>query len=467
MALLKDNKALANLKRMPKKTKKIGVLILSVPILFVIYIIYGVITSSSGGGSDKQPSSYLENLKAKSTQVKEVSSDYMRLQKQNDKIEADAVINNGKVSGGHIDTPEVVDVQNTAFTKEEFLDGMNLSTENEKEEANQNPVTEAVKPEVKPEVKEEKVAEATPQDSGKSPLSNTKQNGVEENPSSPVSQSYKALSDPNYEKNLEAKRQAHKDEVARILGFSQAITKEWQKNRTAGTWVASYKPKDGKENGLPATNAVKGKSTKTTVDVGENRDKIGYKALMPGDKLLVRLGENVNSDYPSKITFIVTSGTLEGALIMGDYSASGDRPVINLSSITWNGKSSGFKGVITDPFKNQNYVEGDVDYHSFSRWSLLAVSLLTQGYSDALANSGSSTTTVGGISTTTKPKYTQDELLIQSAGALANKGADIAGSYFDTPPTVTVKENTIFGILVTEPMLEDWLPNIVKGKDVL
>jgi len=455
-----------NLKRMPPKAKKIGKIIAAIPIIFIGYIVYGAMTSKPTAiVPEQQGQSSLTNLGVEGRAVDTVSSDYIRLQKENDKAKANEVLNNGQTGGAFIATPDVKKVANTAFTKEEFLDGVNVSTEVEEPHKADIDASEPLSPlmtETNPDTQQEE----NPETQQSSPLFAKKPDAPHYPSEGAQPIQVRQLSSEKRQEQYEDEKKAYESRVGKIVAFTQVVADDWTKSRIAGTWQKAYtKPKDSNADTPRDNGAYPNKGA--TVDIGDNRDRIGYKALMPGDRLLARVDANVNSDHPSKIIFVVTTGALEGANILGNFSAQGENPIIVIETITWKGKTAAMKGVATDPFKNQNFVEGDVDSHTLSRWTALAASYLIKGYSEAIMNSGSTTTSNGTSTTTARPMYTQNELLIQSGGALAGKGADIASQYFGTPPTITIDQGEVFGILITEPMILDWLPLIVKGRDVL
>ncbi|MEA1987813.1 MAG: hypothetical protein U9N57_01230 [Pseudomonadota bacterium] len=461
-------KAKDNLAKIPAKSWKVMATVLVIPIVVFIFIVYSVVVGDKNSSKTQQEKGevYLGSGQNSGvvTTKKEVSSEYMETLKAEEKKQESEVLSGKTTHGAFIATPDVFDVDDTGFKAEDF--------DTEKVESFEPKTSiDEPKPEPKTPIDEPKVEPKTPIDEPKpepkTPIDEPKSSNAKA-PQTAINQSqsqYQPMSDA--EKALQA---AYKEELGRVFNYVQTITQkdtEMVQMAATSSWKQTYSETHSSGDKLEKPATIQSASG-TSKSYGENRDKVGIPILLPGDRLISEVVGNVNSDRPSKIVFRVNQGALSGAEIIGNYKAQKDVPVIELSTITWKGHTGVIRGVATDPMNNNNYVTGDVNYHTISRWTALAASYLVKGFSAALSVSGTTISKdINGNETTATPEYTTEELWIQAGGALANKGADIAGAYFGTPPTVKLHDGDVFGILIFEAMDYDWLPPIKKGTDVL
>jgi len=468
-----------NLGKIPKKTRKILWTVGAIPIGLMIYLFS---TNEKtlpewAGAKELRGQAVADNPNLdQAKKLDSASSDYMDLIKTRDAETAKAVIESDSLNGAFLGTPDTIDITSTAFTMEEF---------------------KAASEEIAQEIEKSEKTEADPKEKEDS----TETSNIDDDASDKIDAtlaSAKELAsriDPKIENQrvnelLGKQKDAEKaleNQVAQYFAFNQQIIQHWnQPSSNSPNWTTVI-PSEPINNANNATNMVSRPQTRVNlatppnstepktvandtvnIDVGDYRHITGAKALLPGDRLLATLNENINSDYPSPLSFTIASGVLDGAVVMGSFSSSYDRPVIKINSITWRGKSAAISAVATDPSENTNFVKGDVDYHTIERWTALASSYLVKGFSDAIVNSGSVTTRDAvGNTTTTQPARTKDEIYIQTGGALATKAAGIAEAYFNTAPTITIKSGEVMGLLITDALIAEWLPNIIKGKDTI
>lgn len=446
-----SEKTKQNLQKIPPKSRKVMGAVLLVPAAIVLWVAYSLVTGTDGQEQDEpqDAAAHVDNKIGSYSldrQESSVSDTYDALLKAGEKEQVE-IASEMSNHNSFIATPDVHKIKSTAFTQD-------------------------INPPKPPEVK------AEPQ---------VIDDVYKTNPLMPVADKPKAETpiDKEPAKETAIDRQANLREIEaaarerkikadeakfnQYLAFAtsvqtkdralmeQASTSSWHTAYTASTAQSSEEGELSSES-KSATGSVFTSTPSKSLKRG----------LLPGDRLIARVVGNVNSDRPSPIVFHVEQGALRGAEIIGKFHSKGIVPVIELESITWGNRSSSFRGIATDIINNNNYVTGDVDEHTLARWVALAGSLLVQGYSAAVAISGtSSKESIQGETTVSTPKYSDSELLIQSAGTLAGKGAEIASGYFETPPTIQLYDGDVFGILIIEPINDEWLPPIKKGTDVL
>ena len=291
------------------------------------------------------------------------------------------------------------------------------------------------------------------------------------------------VSDTIHQRNLEEMQRLedkYNAEVAMYFQYLKTVNTKQNLAALNGVWRGGYEAKEGsrttRQSKSIKNQPIKNVAVKEPVRLNYNpnidRTKIGQSVLLPGDRILTEVEGNVNSDFNSIVKLNVIQGALRGAEIICEFRVSGaerDQPIVTCNSITWHGHTAPIKGFLTEPTKNNNYITGDTNYHTVSRWFALASSYLIKGYATLATQSGVEETydPITRQTTRKNPEYTEEGLWIAAGGELANKTASIAGAYFGRPPTVKLNSGDVFGLLITTPIEYDWLPIIKKGRDVL
>lgn len=177
----------------------------------------------------------------------------------------------------------------------------------------------------------------------------------------------------------------------------------------------------------------------------------------PGDELIAVLDTSIDSDSPSEVRFVVPSGALQGAKLMGGISLENDRVVVKMRYLSWRGHYAKIDAYAVDPATHLGSLAGDVDSHWVARLSAAFVYGVTTGARDLVMNQGTTTTTTSG-SVVTRPSSSTSEILKAGAGNAADVLSQPLKKYISEPATVTVPRGTVVGVMFAEPTPIAWLP---------
>lgn len=173
-----------------------------------------------------------------------------------------------------------------------------------------------------------------------------------------------------------------------------------------------------------------------------------------GDILHAVLDTGVNSSEPSPIMATIVSGQYKGAKILGRFAKSGKKVVLQFSTMSIPGYPTSVKinSIAIDPETKRTSMATDVDNHYFLKYGVLLAATFLKGYSNAIANQGTTTTVtpLGGII------QTQNELSSKDINrkAMGEVGQELASqtkqSIAGLEPTVYVEAGTPMGVLFME-----------------
>jgi intracellular multiplication protein IcmE len=212
---------------------------------------------------------------------------------------------------------------------------------------------------------------------------------------------------------------------------------------------AGNPPKTGSSSGQ-VSNVASANTTST--NNGSNTQKpIGkvgtiYNAI---------LETGINSDEPSPVLAKIVSGPLKGAKLVGSISTVGEKVVVvfNNASIPDVSTSVKLNAYAVDPNSSRTALADNVDRHYFLRYGVLLATSFVGAYSQALATSGSTTTTSLSGTTTTNPTYNSTQLRNIALGGVGQKLAqDTQQQYGNLKPTITVNPGAPIGILLMDDL---------------
>lgn len=173
-----------------------------------------------------------------------------------------------------------------------------------------------------------------------------------------------------------------------------------------------------------------------------------------GDIIHAVLDTEVNSSEPSPILATVVSGQFKGAKLLGRFTKSGKKVVLQFNTISIPNypNSTRITVIAMDPDTRKSNMATDVDNHYFLRYGVLLASTFLSGYAGAISSQNTTTTVTpeGGVIQTTGEKDNKDitrEALGSVGTELAsNTKAIIAG----LEPTIYVAGGTAIGLLFME-----------------
>jgi len=171
--------------------------------------------------------------------------------------------------------------------------------------------------------------------------------------------------------------------------------------------------------------------------------------LRAGDIVFAVLDTQANSDYPtSPVLATVVSGKLRGARVIGKLVRVEKKLNINftLISLPYEAKSIAINAVAIDPNTARTALATHVNSHYLLRYGSLFATSFMEGYGEAVATSGTETTTEGNTTTTSNQERSPKDRIYMGLGKVGeNLGKEM--DVFSMPPTVVVKSGTGVGLL--------------------
>lgn len=124
----------------------------------------------------------------------------------------------------------------------------------------------------------------------------------------------------------------------------------------------------------------------------------GVPGVLPGDILYAVNRVTLDSDAPGPAMVEVIMGPFRGARAIGSFQRLGEHLVLRFSSfVLRDGSRYAVQAYAIDPATDRTAVSGSVDRHFLARWGGLVAASFLEGFGDAVARSGvSSTSTIYG-----------------------------------------------------------------------
>jgi PHD/YefM family antitoxin component YafN of YafNO toxin-antitoxin module len=226
---------------------------------------------------------------------------------------------------------------------------------------------------------------------------------------------------------------------------TQLVTTNW--SPVPQTLVAGEASSDkGGAAGSPEAAAGKDSS-------GKKKDS-GPPLIKAGDIMYAVLDTAVNSDYPSSPTMAtIVSGKYKGAKLLGTISTSSgsgkDRVMLKFTTLTMTSWPTGLAvdAYAIDPDTAKTAIATSVNHHYMMKYGALFASSFLSGFGQAISDSGSSTSSSDGVTTSSTSEFsTSDEVLI-GIGAIGQSMSANLSKMENIPPTVKVKAGVGLGVL--------------------
>lgn len=163
----------------------------------------------------------------------------------------------------------------------------------------------------------------------------------------------------------------------------------------------------------------------------------------------------VNSDEESPVLARIVSGPLKGTRLIGTFKNLGEKVavVFTTANIPSLDKTIKLNAYAVDTNTSRTAIADDVNHHYFLRYGVLLATSFISGYSQALAQSGSTTTTSLTGTTTTTPTMTSDQLNKVALGQVGSQVAsDVKQQFNNLKPTIYVNSGTAVGILLMDDL---------------
>lgn len=175
--------------------------------------------------------------------------------------------------------------------------------------------------------------------------------------------------------------------------------------------------------------------------------------IRAGTAVFATMDTAINSDFSGPVVATIRQGPYANARLIGSKSLEYDSVVVRFNTISMpNGGPAipvnAYAINLGDVSKfGTTGLEGDINYHAFTRYFLPAVLAFTQtyGYAASVQGTQTSTTTTATTQSTT-PLSSKDRMVVALGGAVAPIAADIA-QRSTRPVTVTMPANSEVGVL--------------------
>ena len=189
--------------------------------------------------------------------------------------------------------------------------------------------------------------------------------------------------------------------------------------------------------------------------------------LSAGTIEYAQLVTEANTDAPGPILAQLVTGPLKGGRLIGNFTANDNYLTLNFNTIVLDGIDYSAQAIAIDPDTTLPGVVTDIDRRYFMRVILPAASEFITGFTEAVANSGTTTVTINNSDGTTTTQSTGDRDGEQEvASGIADAGealAEILDEMADnTEPLLRVRAGTPLGILFITPVLDE--PQIIEQR---
>lgn len=219
---------------------------------------------------------------------------------------------------------------------------------------------------------------------------------------------------------------------------------------------AGKESKEEEERGKSSGRTREGSTTTTTTQTQSSLPS-GPPIIKAGTILFAILETEVNSDYPdSPVMATIVSGDVRGAKLLGklvvtktQQSQTPDRVTLNFNLMNkddWT-QSKSVNAFAIDPETAKSALATSVNYHYLMRYGSIFASSFLQGYSQAITQSGATTTTSILGTTTTTAKLDPLQKIAVGLGQVGTSLSSIVAPWANTPPTIKVKAGVGLGIL--------------------
>lgn len=171
--------------------------------------------------------------------------------------------------------------------------------------------------------------------------------------------------------------------------------------------------------------------------------------IKAGTIMYAVINTSINSDEPGPVLATVVSGDMKGARLLGSITNQGQKVMItfNLLNSDSVAKSVPINAVAIDQNTSRTSLSTDTNNHYVERYGSLFLASFMQGYGQAIATSGTATSTTGLTTTTSTPSLSPKQTIAVALGNVGTAWGNQMNSIFSTPPTVKVKAGTGVGIL--------------------
>ncbi len=171
-----------------------------------------------------------------------------------------------------------------------------------------------------------------------------------------------------------------------------------------------------------------------------------------------QLVTEANTDVPGPILAEIASGPLKGAKLLGSFEVAYQYLTLNFHTVVFEGVSYSTQAVALDPGTTLPGVISEIDRRYFKRIILPTAASFITSFADAVAETGSTTITVNGTTTTSQTDRdldTEEQIAEGIAGAGRELGDLVSEIADNTRAKYVVRAGTPLGILFVEDVKAD------------
>ncbi|QIR16519.1 DotG/IcmE/VirB10 family protein [Shewanella aestuarii] len=187
--------------------------------------------------------------------------------------------------------------------------------------------------------------------------------------------------------------------------------------------------------------------------------------LTTGDVVTAKIDNYINTDNSSKfVRLTLLEGELESAIVMGEFQRIDGVIVITTKTISKNGITTPFEGVVVSPDgRMETGLTTDTDYHTLYRWSALVFSGALKGAGEMYLTLTDEVITENGQVIKVNERDPLD-IVMGVAKGVGDMTAEIAAQEFNIPPTVIVDpiEMPVVGIMLTSDAEAPWFTQNIR-----
>ena len=230
----------------------------------------------------------------------------------------------------------------------------------------------------------------------------------------------------------------------------------------AGQLLAAWQPPVMlHREGVPPEDKTKTKGGAAGADGEATADATGADSTTPpvikaGTVLFAVLDTAVNSDYPdSPVMATIVSGKYKGGKLLGKLVTTKgvtgqlDRVTLNFTLMNMDDwiKSKPMTAFAIDPDTARSALASNVNNRYLSKNAALIATAFLEGFGEATASSGGSTTQSAFGTSTTSPVLGTAAKIAVGIGQVAQSYGEVTKKYAERPATVTVDSGVGLGIL--------------------
>jgi len=210
------------------------------------------------------------------------------------------------------------------------------------------------------------------------------------------------------------------------------------------------------QNQIQEDAKLKAAAAATAAAAGTGGTEALAQTIVPaGSIAYVQLLNELNSDVKGPVLAQILSGPFAGGRAIGKMETKmgfSEYMVLTFNRVVKDAVSYGVNGIAMDENTTLTGQATDVDHHYFMRIVLPAAAAFIEGYSSALAETGSSTTQTAASTTTSGTAPSAEESVYKGVEEASKSVSNMLAKGADRPVTVIIAKGTAMGMLFLDPV---------------